>query len=50
MAAENPPHSWQFFVEHFQNETQARRDPKYAYVQSNGSFYVGIDPPLGAQP
>jgi choline dehydrogenase len=50
VAAENPPHSWQFFVEHFQNETQARRDPKYAYRQTNGSYYVGLEPPAAAEP
>ncbi|KAH7112092.1 hypothetical protein B0J11DRAFT_554216 [Dendryphion nanum] len=50
VAAETPPHSWQFYVEHFRNETQARRDPKYAYVQTNGSFYVGLRPPVGAKP
>ncbi|KAH7382389.1 hypothetical protein DE146DRAFT_770349 [Phaeosphaeria sp. MPI-PUGE-AT-0046c] len=47
-AAESPGHSWQFYVEHFQNETQARRDSKYAYMQSDGSCYVGIDPPANA--
>ncbi|GJC87190.1 oxygen-dependent choline dehydrogenase [Colletotrichum liriopes] len=43
-AAETPGHSWQFFVEHYQNETQARRDPKYTYIQSNGSYYHGLNP------
>ncbi|KAF2875129.1 hypothetical protein BDV95DRAFT_486246 [Massariosphaeria phaeospora] len=50
IAAETPPHSWQFYVEHFQNETQARRDSKYAYLRTNGSYYVGLDPPAGARP
>jgi hypothetical protein len=50
IAAETSPHSWGFFVEHFQNETQAHRDPKYAYLQSNGSYYVGLDPPAEAKP
>ncbi|KAH7091519.1 hypothetical protein FB567DRAFT_577381 [Paraphoma chrysanthemicola] len=50
VAAETPPHSWSYFVEHFQNETQARRDPKYAYLRSNGSYYVGLDPPADARP
>ncbi|KAH7081275.1 hypothetical protein BKA63DRAFT_404856 [Paraphoma chrysanthemicola] len=50
VAAETAPHSWSFFVEHFQNETQARRDPKYAYLRSNGSYYVGLDPPTDARP
>ncbi|KAH7110363.1 hypothetical protein B0J11DRAFT_599519 [Dendryphion nanum] len=49
-AAENPPHSWQFFVEHFQNQTQARRDSKYTYFQSNGSYYTGLNPPPGSRP
>ncbi|KAJ8116073.1 hypothetical protein OPT61_g2425 [Boeremia exigua] len=50
VAAENPPHSWSFFVEHYANETQARRDPKYAYLRSNGSYYVGLEPPEDAEP
>ena len=50
IGAENSPHSWQFFVEHYQNQTQAQRDSKYAYRQTNGSFYVGLDPPEGAEP
>lgn len=49
-AAETPGHSWQFFVEHYQNETQARRDPKYTYIQTDGSYYTGLDPPEGAVP
>ncbi|PVH71670.1 GMC oxidoreductase [Cadophora sp. DSE1049] len=50
VASERAPHAWQFYVEHFQNETQARRDPKYAYLQTNGSYYVGLDPPAEAEP
>ncbi|KAF2996739.1 hypothetical protein E8E13_006291 [Curvularia kusanoi] len=49
-AAENPPHSWSFFVEHYENKTQAYRDPKYAYMRSNGSYYVGLHPPTDAEP
>ncbi|KAF2625035.1 GMC oxidoreductase [Macroventuria anomochaeta] len=50
VAAESPPHSWSFFVEHYANKTQAHRDPKYAYLRGNGSYYVGLDPPVDAQP
>ncbi|KAI9150571.1 Oxygen-dependent choline dehydrogenase 4 [Paramyrothecium foliicola] len=49
-AAETPGHSWQFFVEHYQNETQARRDPRYTYRTTNGTLYYGLDPPAGAEP
>ncbi|CAH0020330.1 unnamed protein product [Clonostachys rhizophaga] len=49
-AAETPGHSWQFFVNHYQDFDQARRDPKYTYIQTNGSYYVGLDPPEGARP
>ncbi|KAJ2979569.1 hypothetical protein NQ176_g3172 [Zarea fungicola] len=49
-ASEAADHSWQFFVNHFQNETQARRDNKFTYRFSNGSYYVGLDPPPAAEP
>lgn len=42
--------SWSFFVSHFQNETQARRDDKFTYRLNNGSYYVGLDPPEDAEP
>lgn len=48
--AESNNASWGFFVNHYQNETQARRDNKYTYLRSNGSYYVGLDPPEDAEP
>ncbi|KAF5550386.1 choline dehydrogenase [Fusarium napiforme] len=48
--AEHPSMSWSFYVNHYQNETQARRDSKYAYRLSNGTLWSGIDPPEGAEP
>lgn len=42
--------AWHFFVEHYENRTQAYRDSKYTYIQSNGSLYVGLDPPEDAVP
>ncbi|PVH94796.1 GMC oxidoreductase [Periconia macrospinosa] len=49
-AGENAPHSWQYFVEHYANETQAKRDSKYTYRTTNGSLYTGLTPPAGATP
>ncbi|KAF5974714.1 choline dehydrogenase [Fusarium coicis] len=48
--AEHPSMSWSFYVNHYQNETQARRDSKYAYRLSNGTLWSGLDPPEGAEP
>ncbi|KAM0722724.1 hypothetical protein Q7P37_002165 [Cladosporium fusiforme] len=50
VAAETAPNSWQFFVEHFANETQAQRDLKYTYTLPNGSYHVGPNPPPDAEP
>jgi choline dehydrogenase len=50
VASETAPHAWLFFVEHFANVTQARRDTKYTYTLSNGSYYSGLDPPEDAEP
>lgn len=48
--AESDNASWQFFVSHYLNETQARRDNKFTYMLNNGSYYVGLDPPEDAEP
>ncbi|KAL7756411.1 hypothetical protein ACKLNR_013404 [Fusarium oxysporum f. sp. zingiberi] len=48
--AEHPSMSWSFYVNHYQNETQARRDSKYAYRLSNGTLWSGLNPPEGAEP
>ncbi|CAI6340535.1 unnamed protein product [Periconia digitata] len=49
-ASEGSPHAWQFFVKHYSNETQNRRDFKYTYRLSNGSFHVGPNAPADAEP
>lgn len=41
---------WDIFVNHYQDTTQARRDPKYVYDVGGGQQYVGLDPPAGAKP
>ncbi|KAK5994035.1 L-sorbose 1-dehydrogenase-like protein [Cladobotryum mycophilum] len=50
LGAETPGMAWSFFVNHFQDQSQARRDNKYTYRLTNGSYYVGLDPPVGAEP
>lgn len=42
--------AWDMFVNHYKDQTRAQRDPKYTYRQSDGSYYVGLDPPAGAEP
>ncbi|KAM5346263.1 hypothetical protein ACJ41O_009268 [Fusarium nematophilum] len=49
-ASEDPAMSWSFFVNHYQNETQARRDSKYTYRLPNGTLWHGLDPPDNAEP
>ncbi|PVI04817.1 GMC oxidoreductase [Periconia macrospinosa] len=49
-STEGSPHAWSFFVEHYANETQARRDIKYTYRRNDGSYYVGLNPPDDAVP
>ncbi|KAM0354814.1 hypothetical protein ACHAPU_000638 [Fusarium lateritium] len=50
LVAEHPSMSWSFFVNHYQNETQARRDSKFAYRLSNGTLWSGLSPPVDAEP
>jgi choline dehydrogenase len=47
---EDPRQAWGFFVNHYQDEIQARRDHKFSYRFKNGSYYVGTDPPEGVEP
>lgn len=52
LVAEHPTMSWSFYVNHYQNETQAKRDSKFAYRLPNGTLWSGLgqDPPEGAEP
>ncbi|KAK7968930.1 choline dehydrogenase protein [Apiospora saccharicola] len=47
-ASEYNPSRWDFFVDHYANETQAIRDTKMAYVTPAGDYYVGTNPPEGS--
>lgn len=39
--------SWNFFVDHYENETQARRDSKMNYLTPDGDYYTGLWPEDG---
>jgi choline dehydrogenase len=41
---------WDIYVNHYQDQERAQRDPKYVYDVGNGERYVGLDPPAGAKP
>ncbi|KAF1953449.1 alcohol oxidase [Byssothecium circinans] len=49
-SAEDPTMSWEFFVNHYEDTKQAYRDSKYTWRLSNGDYYVGTNPPQGAEP
>lgn len=49
MVTQDPKIRWDFFVNHYQDQSRAQRDPKYTY-EVNGQNYVGLDPPAGATP
>ncbi|PQE28205.1 choline dehydrogenase protein [Rutstroemia sp. NJR-2017a BBW] len=41
---------WNFFVHHYANETQQKKDSKMTYRTTDGEYYVGLNPPAGAEP
>ena len=49
-SSEDPRYAWRFFINHYQDDAQALRDPEYTYMLGNGSYYVGLDPPSDAEP
>jgi choline dehydrogenase len=48
--AENPTMSWEFFVDHYEDTEQAYRDSKYTWRTVDNDYYVGLNPPEGAEP
>lgn len=50
IASEYEPMRWDFFVKHFDDETQNMKDTKLTYELSDGSRYTGANPPPGAKP
>lgn len=47
---QDPKLRWDIFVNHYPDFNQAKRDPKYVYELPNGTQYVGLNPPAGADP
>lgn len=50
VASEYEPMRWDFFVKHFDDEEEMKRDSKLTYKLPNGSQYTGANPPEGAEP
>lgn len=50
VAAEYEPMRWDYFVKHFDDESEMRKDTKLTYELSDGSRYTGPSPPAGAKP
>ncbi|KAH6962737.1 hypothetical protein DER45DRAFT_601372 [Fusarium avenaceum] len=41
---------WNFYVNHYSDLNQQKRDSKMTYKKPDGSLYVGLDPPKDAKP
>ncbi|KAK7543776.1 glucose-methanol-choline oxidoreductase-like protein [Phyllosticta citricarpa] len=50
VAAEYEPMRWDYFVRHYDNQTQNKRDTKLVYTTADGGRYTGANPPEGAEP
>ncbi|KAI0723587.1 choline dehydrogenase mitochondrial precursor [Earliella scabrosa] len=50
LANEYEPMRWDYFVKHFDDVDEQKRDTKLTYTLPNGSRYTGAHPPEGAEP
>ncbi|KAK8190390.1 uncharacterized protein BKA78DRAFT_252775 [Phyllosticta capitalensis] len=50
LAVEKEEMRWDFFVNHYSNQTQNERDSKLVYTTADGGRYTGPNPPEGATP
>ncbi|KAL2064103.1 hypothetical protein VTL71DRAFT_4597 [Oculimacula yallundae] len=50
IVTQDPKLRWDFFVNHYQDQQRAQRDPKYSYEVAPNSYHVGPNPPSGAKP
>lgn len=50
VVTQDPKLRWDIFVNHYQDQTRAMRDPKFTYEVGPYEYHVGPDPPSGATP
>lgn len=50
LSSEYKPIAWDYFVNHYSDPVQAKKDSKFTYRKPDGEFYVGLDPPEGSEP
>ncbi|KAK6227434.1 choline dehydrogenase [Colletotrichum tabaci] len=50
MSTEFQDTRWNYFVNHYPDPEQQKRDSKMTYEMPDGSFYVGLEPPAEAKP
>ncbi|KAI1810350.1 hypothetical protein GGS20DRAFT_205846 [Poronia punctata] len=46
---QDPTLRWDIFVNHYQDQNRAKRDPKYTYEYAPYQYHVGPNPPNGAR-
>jgi choline dehydrogenase len=49
-STEYGPMKWDYFVRHYDNDTQQEKDSKMTWEKPNGELYVGGDPPPDTTP
>ncbi len=49
LSSEYDPIRWDYFVNHYADQEQARRDTKMTYKTQDGEWYVGLAPPSGSE-
>ncbi|KAJ4855949.1 GMC oxidoreductase domain-containing protein [Trichoderma breve] len=49
-STETPSQEWDYFVQHYDNQTLEETDSKFTWELPDGSRFVGGDPPAGAKP
>ncbi|KJZ68624.1 hypothetical protein HIM_11983 [Hirsutella minnesotensis 3608] len=50
LATEHIPMTWQYFVNHFNEERRQQQDSKMTWYTQSGELYVGNSPPEGSTP